>query len=175
MLRTLFEVVEAYPSSVAIRESLNAYPILLTSHVIGMCVFAGLVMMMDFRLAGFGNKSTSITDVQGRLFFWQMIGLAVSVVTGALLVYGQPMRFYPNFYFWTKNLLIVLAGINIWYFHTKTYQTVEQWNHDPMPPFAARLAGVVSIVLWSATIVIGRLFAYPGLVPQWWLDLGLDA
>ena len=98
MLRALFEMVEAYPSSVAIRESLNAYPILLTSHVIGMCVFAGLVMMMDFRLAGFGNKSTSITDVQGRLFFWQMIGLAVSVVTGALLVYGQPMRFYPNFY-----------------------------------------------------------------------------
>ena len=37
MLRALFEMVEAYPSSVAIRESLNAYPILLTSHVIGMC------------------------------------------------------------------------------------------------------------------------------------------
>ena len=45
MLRALFEMVEAYPSSVAIRESLNAYPILLTSHVIGMCVFAGLVMI----------------------------------------------------------------------------------------------------------------------------------
>jgi len=174
MLRALFETVEAFPSSVAIRESLNGYPILLTSHVIGMCVFAGLVMMMDFRLAGFGNRSTSITDVQSRLFPWQMVGLVISAISGLLLVYGQPMRFFPNFYFWTKNLLILLAGINIWYFHTKTYQTVEEWNTDPTPPFAARLAGIVSIVLWASIVMVGRMIAYPGLVPQWWLDLGLE-
>ena len=174
MLRTLFETVEAFPSSVAIRESLNGYPILLTSHVIGMCVFAGLVMMMDFRLAGCGNRSTSITDVQSRLFPWQMVGLVISAISGLLLVYGQPMRFFPNFYFWTKNLLILLAGINIWYFHTKTYQTVEEWNTDPTPPFAARLAGIVSIVLWASIVMVGRMIAYPGLVPQWWLDLGLE-
>ena len=174
MLRALFETVEAFPSSVAIRESLNGYPILLTSHVIGMCVFAGLVMMMDFRLAGVGNRSTSITDVQSRLFPWQMVGLVISAISGLLLVYGQPMRFFPNFYFWTKNLLILLAGINIWYFHTKTYQTVEEWNTDPTPPFAARLAGIVSIVLWASIVMVGRMIAYPGLVPQWWLDLGLE-
>ena len=175
MLRALFETVEAFPSSVAIRESLNAYPILLTSHVIGMCAFAGLVMMMDFRLAGVGNRSTSITDIQGRLFPWQMVGMAISTITGLLLLYGQPMRFYPNFYFWVKNILMVLATVNIWYFHTKTYQTVEEWNTDPTPPFAARLAGIVSIVLWAAVVIIGRMIAYPGLVPQWWIDLGLDA
>lgn len=174
MLRALFETVEAFPSSVAIRESLNAYPILLTSHVIGMCAFAGLVMMMDFRLAGVGNRSTSITDVQGRLFPWQMVGMVISAVTGLLLLYGQPMRFYPNFYFWIKNVLMVLAAVNIWYFHTKTYQTVEEWNTDPTPPFAARLAGIVSIVLWAAIVIIGRMIAYPGLVPQWWLDLRLE-
>ena len=76
--------------------------------------------------------------------------------------------------FWTKNLLILLAGINIWYFHTKTYQTVEEWNTDPTPPFAARLAGIVSIVLWASIVMVGRMIAYPGLVPQWWLDLGLE-
>lgn len=175
MLRALFETVEAYPTSVAIRESLNAYPILLTSHVIGMCMFAGLVMMMDFRLSGVGNRSIPITDAQARLFPWQVVGAVVSVVTGLALVYGQPMRFYPNFYFWVKNVLLVAAIVNVWYFHTRTYQTVEQWNTDPTPPFAARLAGIVSIVLWAAIVIVGRMIAYPGLVPQWWLDLGLDA
>jgi hypothetical protein len=174
MLRTLCEWMEALPSSVALRESLNAYPVLLTSHVIGMCLFAGLVMMMDLRLAGFGNSTSSITQIQKRLFPWQMLGFGLSVVTGALLFYGQPMRFYPNFYFWIKNLLLVLAALNMWYFHITTYQTVEEWNTDPRPPTAARTAGVLSLAFWSAIIVVGRMIAYPGLVPQWWLDLGLE-
>lgn len=174
MLRDLCVWIEAFPSSVALRESLNAYPILLTSHVIGMCMFAGLIMMMDLRLAGVGNRHSSITQVQGRLLPWQMVGFGISVVTGLLLFYGQPMRFYPNFYFWVKNILLIIAGLNMWYFHATTYQTVEQWNHDPRPPFAARVAGIVSLVAWASVVVVGRMIAYPGLVPQWWLDLGLE-
>ena len=174
MLRSLVEWAQLLPSSIALRESLNAYPIMLTSHVISMCLMAGLVMMMDLRLAGLGNKSSSISDVQARLFPWQMVGFAVSAVSGGLLVWADPMRFYTNFYFWTKNLFMLLAGINIWYFHTKTYQTVEQWNTDPTPPPAARVAGVLSIAFWAAVIVLGRMIAYSGLVPQWWLDLDLQ-
>lgn len=172
-MRSWFEWVGAMESSVALRESLNAYPIMLTSHVVGMCMFAGLIMMMDLRLAGWGNLHSSITDVQKRLFPWQMVGFAISIVTGLLLLFSDPMRFYSNFYFWTKNALLVLAGLNMWYFHATTYQTVEQWNDDPTPPFRARVAGVLSIAFWGSIIVVGRMIAYQDLVPQWWLDLGL--
>lgn len=172
-MRSWFEWLGAMESSVALRESLNAYPIMLTSHVVGMCMFAGLIMMMDLRLAGWGNLHSSITEVQKRLFPWQMVGFAVSIVTGLLLLFSDPMRFYTNFYFWTKNALLVLAGLNMWYFHVTTYQTVEQWDDDPTPPFPARVAGVLSIALWSSVIVVGRMIAYQDLVPQWWRDLGL--
>ncbi|MCE2539921.1 MAG: hypothetical protein J4G16_05920 [Acidobacteria bacterium] len=144
-MRSWFEWVGAMESSVALRESLNAYPIMLTSHVIGMCMFAGLIMMMDLRLAGVGNLNSSITQVQQRLFPWQMVGFTISIVTGLLLLWSDPMRFYSNFYFWTKNLLLILAGLNMWYFHATTYQTVDQWDNDPSPPFGAKVAGVLSI------------------------------
>ena len=52
-LRRLFEWVDAFPSSIAIRESQYLYPSILTSHVVSMCLFAGLVLMMDLRLLGF--------------------------------------------------------------------------------------------------------------------------
>ena len=172
-MRSLFEWMGAMESSVALRESLNAYPIMLTSHVISMCMFAGLIMVMDLRLAGVGYFSGAITQVQKRLFPWQMVGFAVSVVTGLLLLFSDPMRFYSNFYFWLKNLLLVLAGLNMWYFHATTYQTVEAWNHDPSPPVSARMAGVLSLAFWSAIIVVGRMIAYQDLVPQWWRDLNL--
>lgn len=170
-MRSWFEWVGAMESSIALRESLNAYPIMLTSHVIGMCMFAGLIMMMDLRLAGFGNLNSAITDVQKRLFPWQMWGFAISIVTGLLLLFSDPMRFYTNFYFWTKNLLLVAAGLNMWIFHATTYQTVDQWDRDPSPPFAAKVAGVLSIAFWSSVIVVGRMIAYQDLVPQWWREL----
>ncbi|MCY4121089.1 MAG: hypothetical protein OXG72_09240 [Acidobacteria bacterium] len=170
-MRSWFEWVGAMESSIALRESLNAYPIMLTSHVIGMCMFAGLIMMMDLRLAGVGNLNSSITQVQGRLFPWQMFGFAISIVTGLFLLFSDPMRFYTNFYFWTKNVLLVLAGLNMWYFHATTYQTVDQWDNDPSPPFGAKCAGVLSIAFWSSIIVVGRMIAYQDLVPQWWREL----
>ena len=174
MIRDVFAWMDALPSSIAIRESLNAFPILLTTHVLSMALFAGLVMMMDFRLAGIGNRSTPITDAQERLFPYQLVGGIVSFVTGALLFYSKPLTYFSNFHFWLKMLLLLLAFANVAYFHFKTYATVDEWNHEPTPPSPVRMAGYVSIGLWSLIIMIGRMAAYPGLVPQWWINLGLD-
>ncbi len=172
-LRPLFEAVAMLPTIVAIRESIYGYPALLTSHVVGMCVFAGLIAMMDLRLAGLGNLSTSCTEMQKRLFPWQMLGLVMSFATGLTLVYSDPMRFYGNFYFWLKNLLLVLALVNAVWFHRTTYQSVAQWDRDPAPPVGARVAGFVSLGLWAAIIIFGRMIAYSGLVPAWWIELKL--
>ena len=172
-LRTVFEWLEAMPMSTALRESIFGYPILLTSHVVSMCLIAGLLVMMDLRLTGVGNLHTPVSHIQNRLFKWQMLGLAMSVVSGGLLFYGQPMRFYGNFWFWMKNLLLLLALANAMIFHRTIYRSVDQWDNDPVPPVPARVAGALGLVLWAAVIVTGRMIAYSGLVPQWWLDLGL--
>src|SRR2546425_931735 len=95
-IRSWFEFVNEFPSSIGIRESIYLYPALLTAHVVGMCVFAGLVIMMDLRLLGVGNNRTPVSQIQSRLFPWQLAGMALSAVTGLVLVYTQPMRFYPN-------------------------------------------------------------------------------
>ena len=145
--------LEAMPTSTALRESIYGYPILLTSHVVSMCLIAGLLVMMDLRLLGVGNRSTPVSHTQTRLFPWQMVGLGLSVVSGGLLFYGQPMRFYPNFWFWMKNLLLLSALANAMYFHLTTYRTVDEWDTDPIPPFQARLAGGLGLMFWAAIIV----------------------
>ena len=172
-VRSLFEWLEAMPMSLALRESIYGYPIMLTSHVVSMTLIAGLLIMMDLRLMGVGNLQTPVTRIQDRLFPWQMLGLATSVLTGGLLFFGQPMRFYGNFYFWIKNGLMLLALVNALWFHLTTYQSVAAWDTDRTPPFAARMAGALGMVLWAGVIVTGRMIAYSGLVPEWWRDLGL--
>jgi hypothetical protein len=159
-IRSWFEWVDAFPTSIAFRESYYVYPAFLTTHVISVCLFAGLVMMMDLRLLGVGNTRTSITEVQKRLFPWQMAMMVLSVFTGLALFYGQPMRFYANIFFWAKLVMIALTGVNAIAFHRLTYSSVASWDSSTAPPMGSKLSGVVSLVLWSGVIVAGRLIAY---------------
>ena len=173
MVRSLFEWVDAMPTSIAWRESLNGYPILLTVHVVSMGLVAGVIIFWDMRLAGMALKRVPVSKIQARMFPWMTLGLAVNVITGLAMVFSQPMRYYPNFYFWIKNIFMLLAAVNAVYFHLTINNTVEEWEHDPMTPFAARMAGYASLALWAGIIVTGRMIAYSGLVPAWWIALEL--
>jgi hypothetical protein len=70
------------------------------------------------------------------------------------------MRYYGKALFWVKIVLMVFAGINALYFHMTTYRSVARWDRDPVLPFGAKLAGVMSLVLWAGVVIFGRLTAY---------------
>lgn len=158
--RSWFEWIDAIPSSIALRESIYGYSILLTSHAITMAMFAGLIVMMDLRLVGLAFRRTPVTAIQKRLFPWQMLLMALSSITGVLLFYSQPMRYYGKVFFWTKMAIVLLAGVNAMVFHYTTYRSVEKWDTSDEVPRSARLAGSLSLVMWAAVVVFGRLTAY---------------
>lgn len=160
MLLHLFRVVQDLPVSVAIRESLWFYPIIETTHVLSLCLFLGLVTMMDLRLVSATLRTASVTEVQQRLFPWQMVGLALMTVSGLLLLLSEPLRFYDNPFFRAKVILLVLAIANAAAFHTGVYTRVAQWDTQPVPPVAARVAGGLSILLWVGVVTAGRMIAY---------------
>ena len=161
-LRPLFEWVHAFPSSIAMRESLYAFPVLLTLHLISLAMFAGLVVMMDLRLLGVAYRGTPFSEVQGRLFPWQMVGMVVTSIAGLLLFYVQPMRYFGKVLYWIKIALIVLAGVNALLFHFTTYRSIAKWD-TAGPPLGAKVAGVLSLAMWAGIVSFGRLTAY-----DWW-------
>ena len=159
-IRSWFEWVDALPTSIAIRESIYGYPALLTAHVVAMCLFAGLIIMMDLRLVGVAYRQTPVSQIQRRLFPWQMLGMALSAITGSLLFYGQPLRYYGKVFFWIKVVLMILAGVNALAFHYTTYRSVARWDTGRALPFGAKLAGALSLALWAGVVMTGRLTAY---------------
>jgi len=144
----------------ALRESAYGYPIVETAHVASVVAFAGLVIMMDLRLVGWAFAQAPLTQIQRRLFPWQMATLVPSLATGLLLSCIDPLRYYPNVLFRIKLVLLALAGFNALAFHRKVHRKAERWDEDPQFAQAARRAGALSLMLWSATIVSGRLIAY---------------
>ena len=159
-LRTLFETVGEFESSLEFRGSLYVMPWTTVAHVLGMCLFAGTIVMMDLRLLGVGNMQTSFSQLQRRLFPWQMAGMTIAAVTGLLLVYGNPMSYFANVIFWTKMATMAIAAVNAMAFHYITYHSVADWDAGVTPPLGAKLAGVLGILLWANVIVAGRLIPY---------------
>jgi hypothetical protein len=159
-MKAFLDVLQEWPSSIAIRESIYGYTALLSLHVLSMCLFFGLVLMMDLRLMGVGNMRTPFSQLQRRLFPWQMLGMVVSAVTGVMLIYGQPSRFYSNIFFYVKMMMMLVAAVNALAFHQSAYHTVTLWDAGGKPPASAKLSGVLSIALWAGVVVAGRLIAY---------------
>ena len=159
-LRDLAMWVSEFENSIALRESQYVMPWVFVLHVISLAMFAGTILMMDLRLLGVGHMQTPFSQVQRRLFPWQMAGMAFAAITGLALVFGNPMNYVTNIIFWVKMLAIALAGLNALAFHFITEYTLVDWDSGARPPFGAKLAGAISIVLWANVIVSGRLIPY---------------
>lgn len=160
MTHRFLEWMGSTPWSVALLESLYAWSLIESAHTLMIALFVGTAIMLDLRLMGvtFGGIPTS--EFTERLLPWTRAGFALMVVTGLLLFYSAPTRYYYNIFFRFKVLLIVLAGLNIFLFHSRIYRRMKEWDTHPIPPGAARAAGAVSIVAWSMIVVSGRMIAY---------------
>ena len=156
----IFEWLGSTGPSIMIRESAWTYPIVETMHVLGLALFLGLVAFLDLRLIGAAIRDTPVSEVQRRLFPWTMAGLALMVVTGLLLFYSDPLRFYRNIFFWIKIVLLAFAALNALLFHGTVYRHVAEWDLAAITPVRARIAGIVSLVLWVGVVFAGRFIAY---------------
>ena len=52
------------------------------------------------------------------------------------------------------------AGLNVWLFHSRVERRIDTWDLAAVPPRAARIAAVVSLVAWAGVVIAGRLVAY---------------
>ena len=87
-------------------------------------------------------------------------GFTAAVISGLLLFWAEADRAYPNIFARIKFLGLVIAGLNILYFHVWTQRTQREWDNDPVPPLRVRMAGFLSITCWVVVVAAGRLMAY---------------
>jgi hypothetical protein len=146
--------------SVDLHESQYAYSIIESIHVWTMAVFFGSVVMFDLRLLGLTMRKVPASEVLDRLLPLTIAAFAIMVISGTLLFYAIPLRSYQNIFFRGKMLLLLLAGLNVWIFHSRVYPKVVGRDVEGVPPRAARVAGAFSLVLWIGVVFSGRMIAY---------------
>lgn len=154
------EWLAATSGSIALHESLYMYPLIESVHVLALCIFVGLATILDLRLLNKVLRNVPVSQVADRLLPWTITGFVVMVITGSLLFYAIPIRTYQSVWFRAKVIMLILAGINVWIFHSGIYQRVSGWDMAGRTPTAARRAALASLVLWFCIIVAGRFIAY---------------
>ncbi len=159
-LLALCQWLEKTAWSIALHESLWVYPIVESVHVLTLCLFLGMAVMLDLRLLGLVLRRVAMSHVMGQLMPWMIAGFTLMVISGALLFYAIPVRTYLNIFFRIKVVLLILAGLNAWIFQRTVYRRVAEWDLDPIAPKWARRASVASLAIWSMIVVAGRMIAY---------------
>ena len=149
-------------------ESRYMYLIVLTVHVLTLCMLVGITAMLDLRLLGLTLRGVPASEVLTRLLPWAVAGFVVMVTSGAFLFYADPVMKYRNIFFRLKMVTLMLATLNACVFHRGTYRDVTDWDLDPLPPRGARMAAGLSLALWAVMITLGRLIPYQ----VYWFDCG---
>lgn len=168
MILSFLEWLGSTSWSIALLESLYAWPLVESTHVLSLGLFVGTAVINDLRLLGWTMNRVPVSEVTGRLLPWTRMGFAVMMATGLLLFYASPVRYYHNIFFRLKVLLLIVAGLNAFVFHRGIHRRVAEWDLDPMLPREARVAGAVSLVAWALIVVSGRMIAYN------WFDCDLQ-
>ena len=85
--------------SIALHESLYMYPLVESVHVLTLCVFVGMSVLLDLRLLGLTLRRVPVGEITDRLLPWITGGFVVMVVTGVLLFYAIAIRSYQDVFF----------------------------------------------------------------------------
>jgi len=154
--------LEATAFSAYLRESLWTYPIIESIHVLGLALFLGFAILLDLRLLGVGMRHVKVSELTERILPWTFVGAGIMVVTGILLFAGDPAKFYGSIFMRIKFLMLGAALLNAWYFHHSSDYLIRlpNWDGSMATPTRAKVAAVVSIVMWCLIVAMGRWIAY---------------
>lgn len=159
-MAVLFQWLESSAVGVLVRESLYGFPAVVGLHILGLALSVGTLLWFDLRLVGVVLPGVPVTRVYRQLIPWAAVGFLLMGATGLMLFTGYAAAAAGNVFFRIKLAAMVLAGVNAFYYHRVTEPSAATWEHLARPPAGARLAGAVSLLLWTIVILCGRIMAY---------------
>jgi hypothetical protein len=159
MIDSLLETISNSPMAIYMAEDPFAFPTVETFHVISLVIVFGSILLVDLRLMGLASRDYSISGLSRTILPITWVAFLVAAITGGLLFASNAYGYFGNTAFRIKLVLLVLAGLNMLVFH---FVTQRRGNLDGpgLVPGGARLAGLLSAMLWIGIIACGRWIGF---------------
>ncbi len=133
-------------------------PLLQSIHIVMIGLVFVSSLCIALRVLGKLRADEPFSAVWGRFAPWLWSAFFVMLVTGVLLIVGEPAREFGALSFWLKMGLVVIAVVVT----TALGGLMKSAPHDASTPLRgpARPAAMGLVVLWLAIIFLGRAIAY---------------
>lgn len=133
------------PWALSITGSDWAYPFVQLIHFSGLSLWVGTILAVDFRLLGIGRNRQTPSQLSDSVFAWSWIGFGIAVVGGFLLFACSAESYLRNPAFLVKIGILVPLGL-AW--HIVVQRKTRGWSTPTELPRAAKIAGLVELLLW---------------------------
>lgn len=170
MILSFFQWLQTSGFGTAIRESALVYPIIMTVHLATIAAFGGMILMTDLRLLDVAMRKRPVSDVVTGLRNWKRLGFCIMVTAGLLLGTSEAEKYAGNPYFWIKMAILACILVHALVFRSSVYDqaVAKEFDRPGGIPQRAKVAAVLSIILWMGMVTAGRWIGYyePRQAPQ---------
>lgn len=142
-----------------IRESTWLFPTIETVHVFALVLVVGSIVRVDLRLLGVANTERPFSQLAKEMLPWTWTFFAIAATAGLLMFSSKAVVYFGNIPFRVKMLCLLLAGLNMAVFHAFSTRQLHTWDSS-VPPPRARLAGGLSLCLWTVIVATGRWIGF---------------
>jgi hypothetical protein len=135
-------------------------PTLQTIHILCVAIVFTSAVLVDFRIFRLFERDVPLGEVTRRFLppIWPV--LLILLLTGSLLIIGEPRRSLINPTFYLKMALLVIAILLTVRLQRGSASSPGFWDRDRGHRIASRLMATASIVVWCGILFAGRFIAY---------------
>jgi hypothetical protein len=159
MMIDLLTYLEGNELSVFIREfpSVFGFPTILFLHTLGLAMVAGVSIAIDLWILRGATAGAPLHLLGLTRTMW--LGFGINLVSGLALLLAYPAKALTNWVFYLKMALVLIAV----YVAVRINREIAARGGVGAVltmAFDARRWAVVSLLLWAAATITGRLLAY---------------
>jgi len=150
----------ATPLSHTIQTTRWVIPTLQIIHILSVAVVFSSAILVDLRLWRLLNRDLPLPELARRFLpvIWPV--LAILLITGGLLIIGEPRRSLLNTTFYLKMALLAVAIVLTAWLQSSLSTSPGLWEKNRGRRIAGAFAASVSALLWCGILFAGRWIAY---------------
>jgi hypothetical protein len=148
------------PLSLVIQNVAWIIPTVQSIHILSIAIVVSSVFMVDLRMLKVLGRGQPTAAYTSRYLPWVWPTLVVLLLSGSILITGEPARSLENPSFQIKMALLILAMIVTAVLQLPTTKNPGYWEGSSGRETTAKVLAIASICLWVGIVFAGRWIAY---------------
>jgi uncharacterized protein DUF6644 len=135
-------------------------PTVQTVHIVCVALVISAVFLVDLRILGVFARAQPVAALSQRFLPWIWYVILVLLVTGTLLIIGEPTRSVTNPAFALKMAMLITVSALTLVIERPLRRDPRYWEASGGRRATVVSLAVVSLLLWSGIVFAGRWIAY---------------